>query len=58
LIAASACTIAIGIRSPAMAKNSSERCVCAPQSRSAGTSMMPNESRSLRVAFIAASTAA
>jgi len=49
---ASASTISLGMRSLEILKCSSERCVCAPHSRSAGTSMGPNESRSMRVALM------
>ncbi len=38
-----------GWRSPEMSKFCSERCVCAPHRRSAGTSMGPKVSRSVRV---------
>src|SRR6185295_13689351 len=41
---------AAGIFSVEMRKCSSERCVCAPHNRSAGTSIGPNVSRSVRVA--------
>ncbi|KFB73046.1 MAG: hypothetical protein AW09_001733 [Candidatus Accumulibacter phosphatis] len=52
LTATSARTRSSGRRSLEIEKCSSERCVCAPQSRSAGTSMPPKESRSRRVALI------
>ena len=45
----SASTISVGIRSPEMSKLPMERCVCAPHSRSAGTSIGPKVSRSTRV---------
>ncbi len=48
----SASTSSRGIFSVDTAKNCSERCVCAPQSRSAATSMGPKVSRSVRVAVI------
>ena len=49
---ASASMISCGWRSPLMRKFYSERCVCAPQSRSAGTSMGPKVSFSWRVAVM------
>ncbi|CCK02452.1 Binding-protein-dependent transport systems inner membrane component [Cronobacter sakazakii 701] len=48
LVSASAAISAVGIFSVEMRKCSSERCVCAPQSLSAGTSIAPMESFSLR----------
>ena len=48
LTSTSARTSASGSRSPEMRKFSSERCVCAPQSRSAGTSTGPKLSFSIR----------
>ena len=45
---ASALMISRGWRSPEMSKFCSERCVCAPHRRSAGTSMGPKVSRSMR----------
>jgi len=53
LTSARARMISSGMRSQEMSNNSSERCVYAPHSRSAGTSIEPNESRSVRVVLIA-----
>jgi hypothetical protein len=50
LTCASAAMISRGCCSPLMSKFCSERCVCAPQSLSAGTSMGPKVSFSWRVA--------
>ena len=41
--------IGLGMRSSPMRKFRRERSVCAPQSRSAGTSMGPNVSLSVRI---------
>jgi hypothetical protein len=49
--------ISRGKRSPPMRKCSSERWVCAPQYRSAGTSMLPIVSFSVRVVAMRASPA-
>src|SRR3990172_12499537 len=43
-----------GMRSPEMRKKRRLRSVCAPHRRAAGTSIGPNESRSVRVPLIAA----
>ena len=51
---ASAWMRAGGMRSPEILKCWSERCVCAPQRRAAGTSIGPNVSFSVRVAVIGA----
>ncbi len=48
LTSASARTSSGGIRSPEIRKCCSERCVCAPHRRAAGTSISPKLSRSIR----------
>src|SRR3979490_1266378 len=54
LTSISAYTTARGMRSPEMRKNRRERSVCAPHSRSAGTSIGPKLSFSMRLPLIAA----
>src|SRR5258708_20926431 len=54
LTSVSAYTTASGMRSPEMRKKRRERSVCAPHSRSAGTSIGPKLSFSMRLPLIAA----
>src|SRR5947208_3982698 len=54
LTSASACSTASGMRSPEMRKKRRDRSVCAPHSRSAGTSIGPKLSFSMRLPLIAA----
>src|SRR5216683_176845 len=54
LTSANAYTTASGMRSPEMRKKRRERSVCAPHSRSAGTSIGPKLSFSMRLPLIAA----
>src|SRR2546428_517906 len=54
LTSVSACSTASGMRSPEMRKKRRDRSVCAPHSRSAGTSIGPKLSFSMRLPLIAA----
>src|SRR2546428_5589478 len=54
LTGVSACSTASGMRSPEMRKKRRDRSVCAPHSRSAGTSIGPKLSFSMRLPLIAA----
>src|SRR6266705_1689877 len=54
LTSVSACSTASGRRSPEMQKKRRDRSVCAPHSRSAGTSIGPKLSFSMRLPLIAA----